>query len=201
MTPRDTVAVRAALLALVPSGWAWPHGEDSRLAALLTAPAAEISAAETGWLQLLAEVADPRQANTLLEDFERVLGPDACGRDQMSQTTDSRRRLAHQRWTARGGSSRAYFIDLAALLGVEITIEEPAPSEAGLLECAFELTPEDHRFVWVVHLPATVLIEFETGVAEAGAPLGDFVPSLLECVIRDQVPAHTLPVFSYPEAE
>ncbi|WP_431281670.1 YmfQ family protein [Humitalea sp. 24SJ18S-53] len=195
--PRDTAAVTAALLALLPQGWAWSRSPDAVAVRLLAAPAAEIATMEAAIQQLLDEVADPRLADAMLPDFERVLGPDPCGRDMAELGAQSRRLIAHQRWTLRGGASIGFFTDLAALVGVPITIEEIVPSESGLEECSYELIPPEQRFVWIVHLPATSLIEHECGVAEAGDPLGDFEASLVECVIRDHAPAHTLPIFSY----
>ena len=41
------------------------------------------------------------------------------------------------------------------------------------------------------------LIEFETGVAETGTPMGDYVASPVECLFRRLAPAHTAVTFAY----
>jgi uncharacterized protein YmfQ (DUF2313 family) len=200
MTPRDPEAVRAALLALMPQGWAWSHRPGAGRVKMLEPLAEEISAAETGMLSLLRQVSDPREATDLLPDFERVLGPDSCGRDQLGLGTEDRQRVAHQRWTQGGGASIPFFTGVAAKLGVAISIEESVPTVCGEAECGDELTPEDEVFVWTVHLPTTREIEAECGVTQAGDPMGEFAPSLVECVIRDLAPEHTTVVFSYEAA-
>ncbi|MBX6376293.1 MAG: DUF2313 domain-containing protein, partial [Acetobacteraceae bacterium] len=126
---------------------------------------------------------------------------DPCGRDLLLAGLDERRRAAHQRWTAGGLQTPAYFEAIAAQLGVpEARVEETVPFVCGVGECGMELTPPSEIFVWRMILPPTRVIEFETGGAEAGMPLGEIVPSLVECVIRRFAPAHTTPVFSYGEA-
>lgn len=197
---RGTDDVLAELLALLPPGWVWPRDADTALARVLRGPAEEIARLEAAAAALLAQV-DPRTANELLPDYERVLGPDPCGRDLLLTGLDERRRAAHQRWTAGGLQTPAYFEAIAAQLGVpEARVEETVPFVCGVAEAGMELTPPSEIFVWQMHLPATRVIEFEAGGAEAGAPLGEIVPSLVECVIRRLAPAHTSPVFSYLEA-
>ncbi|GGG31100.1 tail protein [Caldovatus sediminis] len=197
---RSAEDVLAELLALLPSGWAWPREADSALARLLRGAAAEIARIEAAAAALLAQV-DLRAADALLPDYERVLGPDPCGRDLLLTGLDERRRAAHQRWTAGGLQTPAYFEAIAAQLGVpEARVEESRPFVCGGAEAGMELVPPAEVFVWRMHLPPTRVIEFEAGGAEAGAPLGEIVPALVECVIRRLAPAHTTPVFSYPEA-
>jgi len=198
--PRGADDVLAELLALLPLGWAWPRDADSALARVLRGAAEEIARIEAAAAALLAQV-DPRAADELLPDYERVLGPDPCGRDMLLTGLDERRRAAHQRWTEGGLQTPAYFEAIAAQLGVpDARVEETVPFVCGVAEAGMELTPPSEIFVWQVHLPATRVIEFEAGGAEAGAPLGELVPSLVECVIRRLAPAHTSPVFSYLEA-
>lgn len=194
---RDADQVLAGMLALLPPGWAVPHAPDSNLARLLRPFAARLAAVEASADALRAEV-DPRVADALLPDYERVLGPDPC--DPAGPTTLSeRRRVAHQRWTQRGDPSRAFFVALAASRGVEISIEEGVPSEAGAMQAGDELVPTQERFVWGVRLLTERVIEPEAGALEAGMPLGEIVEVGVECPIRRFAPAHTLPVFIYEE--
>ncbi|WP_338664984.1 putative phage tail protein [Pararoseomonas sp. SCSIO 73927] len=183
----------AQLQGLLPPGRAMASGE---IGALLAPFASELAWTGERAAALLEEL-DPRTATEMLPDFERVLGPDPCGRDGLGLDMEGRRAIAHQRWTTRGGASIAFFVDLAAKLGVAITIEESEPTVCGEAECGDELTPEDEIFVWTVHLPLEREIEAECGVTECGDFLGEFAPNLVECVIRDLAPAHTTVVFSY----
>lgn len=190
--------VLAGLLDLLPQGFAWTRDPSAVLTRLLGAPASELARFEAAAEVLLAEV-DPRNAGELLVDYERVLGPDPCGVDLtgLGGGLDDRRRRAHQRWTAQGFQTPAYFEALCAALGVPATVTETDVAVCGELECGMDLAPETERYIWVISLPTTRVIEAEAGGLEAGGFLGELVPSLVECVIRRLAPAHTLPVFSY----
>lgn len=185
-------------LGLGPPGTALPREPDSAWGRFLRPLSDEQARVEASAEALRPEV-DPRRADALLPDFERVLGDDPCLGPAAELPFAIRQSLAHQRWTARGGASRAFFVGLAAALGVTITIEESVPFETGEAESGDEMVPEDGRFEWIVFLPATQLIEFESGVAESGDAMGDFVPSPLECLIRRHAPAHTTVYFRYEE--
>lgn len=163
--------IQAELLTLLPRGWAWPRSPDSVMGRLLLAAAAELARFEAGAEALLLE-SDPRSADALLTDYERVLGPDPCGRDAADLSVPARRQLVHQRWTARGGATPAFFIRLAASLGVSIQLDEGAPSVCGGSVCGDSLAPPEARFVWRVRVPP-------------GAPGG------LPCVLFRLTPSHT----------
>lgn len=198
---RSVAAIQAELLDLLPTGWAWVRAEDTAMARLLLAPAQEIHRFETAAEALLPQV-DPRLALDLLGDYERVLGPDPCGRDlvDIAGGLDDRRRYAHARWTELGFQTPAYYEAICAALGVPATVTEADVAVCGTLECGMELTPPEERFIWLVTAPEVRVIEAETGSLEAGGYLGELVPPLIECVIRRLAPAHTTVVFSYLEA-
>lgn len=185
------------LLSELPPGWIWRRDRDSVIAALLTPLAGGIADVEELAEAMLEEV-DPRNASACLTDFERVLGPDPCGRDTSNMALGDRRQLAHQRWTGRGGASRAYFIDLAAKRGVTITISENRATHAGELECGDELVDYPEQFIWTVHL-AGITDEslFEVDEGQAGDRLYDLTINDIECDIRRLKPAHTEVVFDY----
>ncbi len=166
------------------------------LDAVLWAIAAPIADAEADAEALMGEI-DPRTAVRLLTDFERVLGPDPCGRDQDGRPQDERQRIAHQRWTATGGQSLPYLISVAAKLGVTIEIEEFWPSKAGVLQAGQPLIAEGEQFVWRVRLAPIGEFLFRAGVGQAGDPLGWIVLSGIECELRRIAHSHTVPVFSY----
>lgn len=187
------------LLSHLPPGWVWRRDRDSVVAALLMPLAGGIADIEELAEAMLQEV-DPRLANLCLPDFERVLGPDLCGRDTSTMSLADRRQLAHQRWTARGGASRQYFIELAAKRGVAITISENRVSYAGELVCGDEIVETPEQFIWTVHLAFTEESLFEADEGQAGDRLYDLIISDIDCDIRRLKPAHTEVVFDYAEA-
>lgn len=193
---RTPDAVLAELLALPAEGWALPHEADSDWGRLLTPLAGELARFEGAAEAMLPEI-DPRQAPNLLADFERLLGDDPCLGPAAALPNDIRRQLAWFRWTQQGGATPAFFVQLAATFGVEIEVVETVPTTLGLWELGDELVSGAEVFTWVVKLPATVLTEFELGIAELGEPLGGFVANPIECVIRRHAPRHTTVVFDY----
>lgn len=196
MNPRSDQDVLDELISLLPPGWVWRRDRDSMMAALLTPLALGIAELEALAEEMLREV-DPRLATVCLPDFERVLGPDPCGRDPSTLSMADRQQLAHQRWTARGGASRSYFIGLAAKRGVAITITENRVSYAGELVAGEELVEPPEQFIWTVHLALTGEALFEAGEGQAGDRLYDITLSDIECDIRRLKPAHTEVTFVY----
>ncbi|MCX5497335.1 DUF2313 domain-containing protein [Kaistia dalseonensis] len=194
---RSADTVHREMLSLLPPGWVWPRDEGSLFAALLK-PAATLLAEVEATAEAMLDEVDPRTAVLCLPDFERVLGPDPCGRDPSTLRIAARQELAHQRWTARGGQSIAYFVGMAAKRGVTITIEEAHTSQADEMEAGDEIVNSPEEFVWRVLLTLTSPVEFEAD-SEAGELLYDFELSDIECDIRRAAPAHTDVVFAYLE--
>lgn len=195
---RSADAVHLGMLAHLPPGWIWPRDTSSMIATLLRPVAEEIADIEATAEAMMAEV-DPRSATLCIDDFERVLGPDPCGRDPADLELTARQSLTHQRWTARGGQSRAYFIELAARRGVEITIEEAHTSQAGGLRAGDELVNSPEQFVWIVSMALGSWQVFRAGQSGAGERLYDFDLADIECDIRRAKPAHTEVAFRYVE--
>lgn len=167
------------------------------LDAVLSAIAAPFADAEAAAEALMDEV-DPRNAVWLLPDFERVLGPDPCGRDLTDSTLEQRQRRAHQRWTARGGQSIPYFLAVAERLGVEIvSVEEFWPSRCGTLVAGAPLVGEGEQFTWRITLPLISQWVFRAGANVAGDPLGGYGVNDAECELRRLKPGHTILVFAY----
>jgi uncharacterized protein YmfQ (DUF2313 family) len=195
---RSTDDVMAELLALSPPGWAINKEPDSMFAAFMRPLADAISTFEKQAYEELIEV-DPRAAVALLPDFERMLGPDPYGRDLTDVTQQQRQLVAYQRLTARGGQSIAYFVGLAASLGVTISITEKRTSVCGRSRCgADRLAPSPAQFVWVVTLPSTTVTKSYCGGSRCGASsLGTITPSPVQPAILRDAPAHTQPIFSF----
>ena len=196
---RSPSDVLAELLQLLPSGWAISKELSGYVAAFLSPMAAELSRIEVLANQLLAEI-DPREAVYLLPEWEQMFGPDPYGRDVTLLPEDQQRAQIFQRLTARGGQSRGYFIGLAALFGVTITITQFQTSQCGAIECgAADCGGTPAQFYWMVSLPLTEALDAECGAAECGNAYcgGSVVPSPIVPVIQHDAPAHTIPIFSY----
>jgi len=195
---RSDDAVFAELLSYLPLGWVWPRKPDSLLAALLRPMATGVAILEKMAEDMMAEL-DPRTAVLCLPDFERVLGPDPCGRDVSTLPIATRQQIAHMRWTARGGQSLPYYIGLAASRGVAITIEEQTLSRANVLRAGDRLVNHPEQYVWIVTLPLGSWEVFRASANVAGDRLYTFELSDIECDIRRAKPAHTEVVFQYLE--
>lgn len=196
---RPAAAVQDAMLGNLPTGWIWPgRGAPSLIAAVLAPFAQEVADLEAAAEAMLDEI-DPRTATLCIADFERVLGPDPCGRETVGLSIAERRQLAHQRWTGRGGQSIAYFTALAAARGVEIVVREVHVSRAGLLRAGDELVNAPEQFVWSITVALGGWSIFRVGESVAGDRLWSFTLSDVECDIRRAKPAHTEVVFRYVE--
>jgi len=197
---RTKEQTQADLVALAPPGWVWPQsaqGEpESLFETLFKALAAGQADVEQVAERMMEEI-DPRTATLLLPDFERVLGPDPCGRDPLTMSLDQRRQLAHQRWTARGGASIPYFVALAARRGVAITITENRVTVTDTAQCGDELIESPEQFVWTVELALMGETIARVDDAQIGDLLYDLTLSDVECDIRRAKPAHTEVAFRY----
>lgn len=193
-TPR---AVQAEMLAIAPEGFAWPEGDaDSFTAAKWLALANEISLVEGRCEAMLPQI-DPRTAPDLLSDYQRVLGPDPCGRDQLALSFADQAALAWQRWTGAPGAYPGWFIAAAAAIGVTMTITEYPQSMCGASVCGDSLVPSPQQCSFLVGLPATRVTQAVCGAAQCGDLIGAFTPNLMECVVRAFAPLHTQPYFAY----
>ena len=184
---------RQQLMALKPTGRAWPDDPTARQNQTLAALAEAFARLDGRALGLFTEL-DPRLAFELLTDFERNFGlPEAC---KVTPATLSGRQAAlHEKVTRQGGQSRRYFIQLAAALGFVITITE---FDAHNVQSAVNqpLRHETWRFLWRVNGPQQTSSRktVQSGVNEAFQTWGN---ALLECVINRLKPAHTRVIFAY----
>jgi uncharacterized protein YmfQ (DUF2313 family) len=137
----------------------------------------------------------------LIPEWEDTLGlPDPCtgplGNLQQTQ------QAICVKFTARGGQSKSYFINLAEQLGFEITITEFAPFRAGINRAGDPDYGEGWAHVWRITATAP-LIYFRAGKSTAGERLRTWGSRLLECMMDEMKPAHTVLLFAYrpPEPE
>jgi uncharacterized protein YmfQ (DUF2313 family) len=168
------------ILKLFPPGPAWTHTPGSKLYNLAEALAEELFRVENRGMELIAE-SDPRTTTELLEDWERVLGlPGDCV--GLAETLAARRAAVVSKLISRTAQTKAYYISLASTLGYTITENE-------IIE-----TPP-HTFSLI--LPADTTRSFRVNQNRVGDHLREWGDELLECVIEDNKPAHSVVLFQY----
>jgi len=192
---RSPASVLAYLLTLSPDGDALPLDGSGTWPQMLAPLAAEISRFESYAEEMLAEV-NPGEAQYLLVDYERVLGPDPYGRNATALTLADQQALTLSRWVTRYGVRPADFIALAASFGITITIQEYQLTTAGCF-AGVCLVDGPTSFVWLVNMPAAAIEDAYAGQSSAGDLVGSFAPSLVQPVITGRAPAQTTPVFNY----
>lgn len=194
---RTADQVMEELLAISPDGDALPLDGTGFWPVHLAPLADALAGAEQLYDTMLAEV-DPRTAVKFLPDFERVLGPDPLGRDQVPLDLGQRQALAAQRWAFTGGCSPNFYIGLAALMGIEITITTFTSSQCGATACGDVLAPQADELTWMVLMPAELVFTPVCGAAECGDYLGQLLSNTLASVITLYAQPHTLVLFATP---
>jgi uncharacterized protein YmfQ (DUF2313 family) len=187
------VSHESLLKALLPPVSYDPAGEH--VSAELTAEGARLDAALALSVTAVDGV-DPFRSLTWLSDYERVYGlPDACARD--GQTLQERISTLAVAVLERHGVSRTFYIQLAAVLGYQIEVEEYQPFRAGISRVGDRLTNVDWMYAWAIRASAQTTHRFRAGRSLAGEPLAWWGDELLECVMRRLKPAHTAVLFTY----
>jgi uncharacterized protein YmfQ (DUF2313 family) len=141
----------------------------------------------------------PSQAIELLTDWERALAlPDNCYPDQ-SQTLEQRQIAAVEKFTRLGLQTPAYFESLAAQMGYNVAVEEYFPFAAGVGEAGTAIVNEAWAYTWKVSIfgQQITVSDFQVGKSTVGEGLRTWGNSLIECVINNQKPAHTVVIYSY----
>lgn len=155
-------AYRDALFRLCPPGNIWVSNQepDTRWAQLLLAIGAEFARLHNRGLDLIVDM-DPRTTEAdFIDAYERNAGlPDPFA--PVPTVLADRRDALHAQITAFGGQNPTYFINVAANLGVTITITEPG----------FAVIAWAHY--WMVHAPAEIT-RARAGEARAGEPLSTY---------------------------
>lgn len=114
------------------------------------------------------------------------------------QSSVERASLAYQRLTELGGQSRAYFTNMAQLLGEPgVTISEFAPMHCND-DCNDALYSQADAFVWRVNIPRAAQAVVE---ASCNSTCNDYLqvyaPALLECAFQKRKPVHSQVIFAY----
>jgi uncharacterized protein YmfQ (DUF2313 family) len=185
-----------ALKNLMPRGAAWPRELATGFHKLFQAMAEEMFRYEGRIGTNLINEADPNTALEMLTDWERLVGiPDGVFGQVVS--VNVRRGQVVFKLTARGGQSRAYFIELAASLGYDIAITEFRPFVAGRSVAGEPLYNGDWLFTWKITTADSSTDRFLAGRSTAGEPLSSSSRSILEGAILRAAPAHTIVQFEY----
>lgn len=176
--------------ALLPAGAAWQSLLDpaSVFCAVLAGLSVEFARFDQ-WVDLLTRELDPATAIETLNDWEQLLGlPDGC---LQATTIQERQLLAKTRYIATGGSSKAYFLELADSLGYSISIEEYRPFRLGRSGVGSPFNTGDKPFTWKVTSAGIPSYLFRLGRSTLGDPFMSPANTLIECLFNRLKPAHT----------
>lgn len=118
----SALAYARQLKRLLPPGRLFALLTDSWLSKALHAIATELARIDARGLDLLEE-SDPRTTSELLEDWERVLALPEPG-EQLGATEAERQAEISWKVVARGGQSIAFYVAVAAAMGITATVTE-----------------------------------------------------------------------------
>lgn len=179
---------------LLPPGDVWEIDPEGWVYRVLQAIADEFARVDARGEDLINET-DPRTALETLADWEAMLGLTAAG------SVSERQTAVAVKYTARGGQSRQFYIDLAATLGYTITIDEHRVLRSGF-RSGDRCIGDDWAYTWIVNIvgvTAGSVTEFRSGTARSGDRIRGFESLDIEDVIRRAAPAHTIVLFAYEE--
>lgn len=181
------------LRALLPPGKALADG-NGVLTQLLDGLSQEFARADQSASGLIDESL-PNSAFQLLPDWERVCNlPDGC--TPAGQTIDARRQAVVARFFGNGTPSIPYLTTVAAQVGYTVTITRCRARTCGMTcGTAYGGTPWMHT--WQVHAALNTVRSRSYGTSTYGEPYASWQNAVLECVLRQHAPAHTIVQFIY----
>lgn len=182
-----------ALLALLPRGVAWSKDTDSELGKLMAGIAEEFARIDER-AQALLDESLPSRASETFEEWESEYGlPDPCS--GIDPTFQERLTALLQTYKMQGGQSRAFFIEVAALMGYDITVSEYGQRLYG--DYYGDLYGgEDWVYVWQVNAAQVNFNEMRYG-NKWGSLYRTWSNARLECVFNRLKHAHMKIIFSY----
>ncbi len=193
----DSAQLGDSLAQLLPQGsfWSAKNDPDSVLRRVLVAIAEEAAKVQGATVDRVRE-SDPRTTSELLQDWEAELGlPDPCAPDPISMA--QRVAAVVAKYTAQGGQSAQFFIDLAAALGFQVTIEEHGQFRAGEGVAGEEIAGADAAFAWTVHAPPASPLFGLAGTLAAGDPIVTAANAMLSCGVDPHKPAYTVVLYKF----
>ena len=189
----DVNDYKQQLKSLLPPGKAFPREVETQLDDYLRAAAEELARIDGRAGDLLRE-SYPLTSDETLTDWERITGlPAAC--IVGAQTKQERREAVHAKLGRVGSQSRAFFIGLAAGFGFTTSIKEFRPMKCND-PCNSKLYSKDWAHAWEINAPEET-IKVLTCTGACNEPLRKWGNDLLECVISQFKPAHTLVIHTY----
>jgi len=195
-------------LTLLPTGQAWPKWPGSTLERSTNGLSQYWGTVDARAGDLLEQESDPRKTIELIRDWEIAFGlPDPCLQEPL--TLSDRQKMLVHRMTMLGAQSRAWFEEVAEMLGYHITIDEFSPWICGISRCGYtfddsgyfkwEIARPEIRFYWRIHVDQARLTWFRCSAGECGVDhhLEIGLATDLECLFRRWQPAQTDIVFDY----
>lgn len=184
-----------ALLHLPPPGRAFSGDPDTVQAAVFTPPGNALASVHAAAVLLLEQEADPFYTELLLPEWEADWGlPDPC--TPVAPTIAQRRAALLAKIAAQGGQSPAYFVAVAAAMGITITITEYSPFRLGS-RLGSPLLGPGWQFVWQVNAPSITVRYLRLGSSALGERFATVSNTELACRLNQIRPAHTLLRFVY----
>lgn len=186
------------ILQLFPTGDAWDESRLGKLRDLSDVMAQELARVNVSTDAISIDW-NPNATVNLLSDWERCLGlPDSCIADE-DQTQQQRREAVVAKLNNSGYQTPAYYESLARTLGYSAVVIEHFPFRADSGSANDPANSDEWAYTWEVRQDGFDLQirDFKVGSSAVGEGLRQWGNTQLECIIRDQAPAHTQVIFSY----
>jgi uncharacterized protein YmfQ (DUF2313 family) len=186
---------------LMPKGPAWSHEPDSNMSALSDATAAFFFYIHKRVEKAGGEIF-PQSCEETLVDWEYDYGlPEICehGNHSAGSTFGERRAEVIAKINRKFSPTELNFINLAKILGYEISIKTVPPSICGISRCGEKLGGNiSARFYWIVLVHGIKVTYARSGITVCGEPLCHISYAQdLECLFKRIKPAHTIVKFRY----
>ena len=181
---RTAEAYKRLLKGVMPSGPIWSYLATADLDATTAGTADELARVD-GRIADLSEEVDPRTADETIDQWETDLGLPDPGDPSPPTALADRQAAAYAALIASGGQHAAYYVEVAAALGVVVTITERPygdPAAAEVTTSEEVIAPPGASYYWLVDGPAGTDAD---------------VQARLEALITRLAPAHTVPVFTW----
>ena len=191
---------KAQIRSLFPRGKLWTFIPGGVLDSLITGIAQEFIRIDDRAADLIRE-SDPRTTVELLPDWERVMGlPGVCG--NLAENDDERRNQVVAKLIQAGPQNKAFFAALAQSLGYDVDVEDifeflPFRAEMSRAE-EYLAEHEDWPHTFLIKVNTVSLRYFRAETHRAEDRLVEFGDALLECLVNESKPAHSIALFEYP---
>lgn len=185
-----------------PKGDSFTRKVDTFFHTLFKAVGASMERVDDSICEMINETT-PQLTKNFISEWEKELGlPEECV-EAPPTSEDLRRKEVVRKFNSLGGGTKAYFIELAASMGVKITIEESEgePFRAGQSQAGDPLMGGPWLFTWFVRIEEVTIQTFKAGQNKAGDPLRWWANEELECFFKKLKPAHTIVAFRYGPEE